>query len=286
MADKSLKLNDGRKLSYAEYGDLNGKPVFHFHGSAGSRLEHPNETILMDLGIRYISTDRPGHGLSDPQKNRKLLNWPDDISELADSLKIQKFYVIGWSAGGPYALACAYKLPERILRGAIVSGFAPTNRPNPTEGYGFFPRLFMFSAHHFHKLIYLFRRMGYSQVASGKEIKIDCMTSPDKGVMENPENYQKYVADMKEGYKQGWRGVALDDIIINNPWDFKLSDIKIPIDIWQGTEDQNVPPSQGRYQHEKIPMSRLMMVENQAHLYLLAHWQEVLSKLVENRKKG
>jgi hypothetical protein len=63
--NRTIVIRDGRTLGYAEYGDLAGKAVFHFNGSGGSRLERPtNESILTDLGIRFISTDRPGHGLS------------------------------------------------------------------------------------------------------------------------------------------------------------------------------------------------------------------------------
>lgn len=282
----TIPLRDGRLLGYAQYGDLSGKPVFHFHGSGGSRLEHPlDKSIFTELGIRFISTDRPGHGLSDMQPDRKLLDWPDDIVQLADHLGIDKFYVLGWSAGGPYALACAYKIKGRVLAGAIVSGFAPPDRPDPAEGYSLFPKVFMFAARHFHPLIKLFRKMGYSQISSGKDIKIDCFNPHDKKIMEKPEDYQLYIADIHEGYRQGWQGIALDDIIINNPWGFSLQDIQVHIDIWQGENDQNVPLNQGKYQHEKIPDNRFTVVQNQAHLYLLAHWREVLIALTEEGSK-
>ena len=111
--DQVLQLKDGRKLGYAEYGDLSGKPMFHFHGHPGSRLEgklfgeKPKEH-----GVHVISVDRPGIGLSDFLPKRTLLDWPDDIIELADHLGLSKFVVEGMSGGGPYAVACAYKIPE------------------------------------------------------------------------------------------------------------------------------------------------------------------------------
>ena len=118
-ANQTIVLKDERRLGFAEYGDASGKAVLHFNGSGGSRLEHPSDlSILTDLGIRLISTDRPGHGISDPQPGRKLLDWPDDVGQLADHMGIDKFYVMGWSAGGPHALACAYRLPDRVSAGA------------------------------------------------------------------------------------------------------------------------------------------------------------------------
>lgn len=93
---QTITLKDNRTLAYADYGYPAGKPVFHFHGSSSSRLEHPqNVSILLDLGIRLITIDRPGHGLSDFKPNRQLLDWPDDVAALADHLGIEKFAISG-----------------------------------------------------------------------------------------------------------------------------------------------------------------------------------------------
>jgi pimeloyl-ACP methyl ester carboxylesterase len=79
IVNQTVTLKDGRNLGFAEYGDTAGKAVFHFNGSGGSRLEYPaDQSILTDLGIRFIATDRPGNGLSDPQPDRQLLDWLDD----------------------------------------------------------------------------------------------------------------------------------------------------------------------------------------------------------------
>src|SRR5207247_8492666 len=133
--DKVLSLRDGRVLGYAEYGDPNGKPVFFFHGLPGSRRQrHPDDSIAIELGARIIAIDRPGYGLSDFQQGRKLLDWPGDVAQLADSLKIDQFAAIGVSGGGPYLLACAYKLPERITSATVISGMGPVDDPVATKG--------------------------------------------------------------------------------------------------------------------------------------------------------
>ncbi len=284
--DQKITLKDGRKLGFVEYGDPEGKPIFHFNGSGGSRLEYPaDQTILTDLGIRFIATDRPGHGLSDPQPDRMLLDWPKDISQLADHLNINQFHVEGWSAGGPHALACAYKLPDRVLAGALISGIAPPDRPQPYKGLPLPNRLLMLVGRKVPSLVYLVRRvmrsmiMGDPETASQKLAatfpKVDRQIIQDYG-------YQKLiVVDVQEGYRQGWQGPAQDDILINTPWGFKIENIQVRIDIWQGGLDKNVPVNQGQYQHELIPNSRLIVLPNQAHVYLLSHWREILSALVE-----
>ena len=284
--NQTVTLNDGRNLGFAEYGDTDGKAVFHFNGSGGSRLEYPaDQSILTDLGIRFIATDRPGHGLSDPQPDRHLLDWPDDIAQLADSLNIQEFYVMGWSAGGPHALACAYKLPERVFAGAIISGLAPPDRPQPYEGLPFQNRMLMMLGRSTPSLVYLFRRILRSMIMGDPDETGEKLASSfpdeDRQVIMGTEYKKLLVIDVQEGYRQGWQGPAQDDIIINSPWGFNIEEIKVRIDIWQGELDKNVPLNQGQYQHKLIPNSRLTVVPDQAHLYLLSYWGEVLRALVE-----
>ncbi len=284
--DQTITLEDGRTLGYAEYGDLAGTAVLHFHGSAGSRLEHPtDESILTELAIRYIATDRPGHGLSDVQPDRRLLDWPDDIRQLADHLGIGSFYVLGWSAGGPYALACAYKLKERVLAGAVVSGMAPPDRPNPYEGLPLSNRILTLLFRRLPKFVYFFRRMAYSTVQGdpvGVGEKLAASLPPaDREIFQVPAIQELFLADIRQGYGQGWMGPALDDIIAHRPWGFRLDEIPVRIDVWHGQVDGNVPLCQGQYQHEKLPNSRLTIWPGQAHLAVLDRWREVLVALVD-----
>ena len=122
--NQTIRLKDGRTLGYTDLGNSDAKPVFHFHGFLGSRLEAIllSEKDIENLNIRLIGIDRPGIGLSDFKKNRTLLDWPDDVVELTDALGIDKFIVEGISGGGPYAAACAYKIPELLHSCGIISG--------------------------------------------------------------------------------------------------------------------------------------------------------------------
>src|SRR4051794_27325018 len=108
LNNQTIILQDGRKLGYAEYGDLEGKPLFYFHGWPVSRLSGKSwDKAAKKLKVRFIAIDRPGIGLSDYKKDRKLLDWDSDVTELADQLKIKKISVLGQSGGGPYAAVCA-----------------------------------------------------------------------------------------------------------------------------------------------------------------------------------
>ena len=133
--DQTIVLKDNRRLGFREFGERGGIPIFHFHAAGSSRLERPaNADILKKLGVRFITSDRPGHGLSDFQKGRKLLDWPADVKQLAKSLRIDRFYVMGYSNGGPNALVCATSLPERVVAGAVVSCPSPRDCPGAMDG--------------------------------------------------------------------------------------------------------------------------------------------------------
>jgi pimeloyl-ACP methyl ester carboxylesterase len=90
---QQIELRGGRMLGYAEYGAPEGVPVFYFHGFSGSRLDY----LLADSGdaaretnARIIAADRPGTGLSAFKRSRQILDWPDDVIELADLLGIDR----------------------------------------------------------------------------------------------------------------------------------------------------------------------------------------------------
>ncbi|MFC1530325.1 alpha/beta fold hydrolase, partial [Gemmatimonadota bacterium] len=135
--DQQVTLKDGRTLGYDEYGAPGGTPIFYFHGHPGSRIEWPyfhSDNDAIEMNARIIAADRPGHGLSDSKRGRQILDWPDDVVELADALGIERFAILGCSGGGPYAAACAFRIPERLTATAIVCGMGPAEAPGTRDG--------------------------------------------------------------------------------------------------------------------------------------------------------
>jgi pimeloyl-ACP methyl ester carboxylesterase len=117
VENKRVTLQDGRVLGYAKYGDRAGRLVLYFAGSPSSRLLHPPEAATSSLGARVIVIERPGLGLSDFQRGRRLLDWPEDVRQLADAVGMDRFPVVGVSGGAPYAAVCAYRIPVRLWHG-------------------------------------------------------------------------------------------------------------------------------------------------------------------------
>lgn len=289
--NQTLTLRDGRNLGFADYGDpTSQKTIMYFHGSGGSRREHPTDPrVLAALGLRFIATDRPGHGRSTLQPNRTFRDWASDISQLADHLRVAQFYVMGWSAGGPHALACAYMLPERVIAGAIISGLAPSDRPHPYQGLPHGMKLLNFLGRNTPSLVYLFRRLMYHMITGSPEDvaqKLAASLPPsDQALVAHPEHRHMLISSIQEGYIQGWHGPAQDDLLVNAPWGFRLEDIAVRIDFWQGELDANVPLNQGKYQHEKTPKSTLTIMPGQAHMYVLENWYMILEKLIATSPK-
>ena len=120
--DSTIRLRDGRRLQSLEIGKSDGSPIFHFHGNGSSRLEVlAVQAETEHLGVRLICLDRPGIGGSDERPGYRLLDWPDDVVEVADWMGIERFAVEGFSGGAPFAIACAYKIPHRLTACGLIS---------------------------------------------------------------------------------------------------------------------------------------------------------------------
>jgi hypothetical protein len=91
----TLILPDGRKLGYAQYGSLTGRPILYLHGLPGSRLEAAGyDELGLELGARIIAADRPGYGWSSPHPGRTLLDYPKDLEHLAKHLELNNYGVL------------------------------------------------------------------------------------------------------------------------------------------------------------------------------------------------
>lgn len=283
-----LTLNDGRQLAYTEHGDLDGAPVFFFHGNPGSRyMRHPDENIATALGLRIITPDRPGFGLSDFQPLRQLVDYASDIRELADHLQVDQFRTFGVSAGGPYVAACAYALPNRLSVATIVSGAAPMNRPKALRGVNSaYQAVFRMSSQlpyvalrplveaHVqlallqpHKL--WFQRM---HIAS----KADRYVLEELGINDEIDNYYH------EAARNGARGIAWEAKLLATGWGFQLADIRVPVNLWYWEDDHIVPLQMGEYLSANIPASNAHFLPGGGHYAIFEHWEAILQELVTN----
>jgi pimeloyl-ACP methyl ester carboxylesterase len=286
--DNQIKLKDGRALGYAEYGDPQGQPVIHFHGTPSCRLEVSRplwDEIAKRLGVRLIVPDRPGIGLSDFKPRQTFLDWPDDVNELADALNLDRFAVRGLSAGGPYVAACAYKIPQRLTAAGIVSGIGPLDAPGAFDGMGKSDRQAYDLAR---KAPWLMRPLFWYM---GCEVRGDTdkflaqllaeLPEPDRAAL-SQEGMRELGPKMVRGaFQQGGRAIAREYILFTRPWGFRLEDIHMPVHLWHGEVDNMCPVSMGRYMAKTIPDCRARFIPDEGHLSLVTnHFEETLSALL------
>lgn len=282
--DNILRLRDGRILGYAEYGDPDGRPLFYFHGSPGSRLEaHVADEAAKRRGIRVIGFDRPGFGLSDFKPDRTIGDWPDDVLEAADCFYFQRVAVLGHSFGGPHALACALKMPDRLTGVAIVSSLAPFDVPGATDGMGSSLRLLMGIIRRFspsaRAAMWLATQMTRHAPAQFIWLQSRSESKADKAAMTTPEFKARAVRDVSEPFRHGSRGAARELVLVVRPWGFRVVEISKEVHLWHGDADVMVPPPMGRYLSQTIPNCRARFCPGEGHLLIIAHMDEVLSAL-------
>lgn len=283
--DKVLRLKDGRRLGYAEYGDPEGKPLFFFHGMPGSRLEAElTDRAANRLGIRLIATDRPGYGLSDFQPGRTFLHWPADMVELADALGIERFAVAGVSGGGPYVAVCALRISERLTAAGIISGVGPFDAADATAGMSRLNRLLFGAARRFPWTL----NAPFWVMAQGVRrfpdqalwLQTRSLPACDRAVLARPELKALLLKDAPEAFRSGVRASSWETVMYARPWGFRLEDIKMEVHLWQGEEDRNVPPPMGGYQAQAIPNCHATFYPGEGHFSLFVdHMEEILGAL-------
>jgi pimeloyl-ACP methyl ester carboxylesterase len=282
--EMTLTLSDGRTLAYAEYGDPRGKPVFFFHGMPGSRLFRPPDAVTEKAGVRLITADRPGFGLSTFQPGRRFLDWPGDIAHLADHLGIHKFAVAGHSAGGAYVAACAYALPERVITAVSISGAGPADSPGSRDGMAAMNRLGVTTGLFtpwplWRALVWVFYHRRAEDPAGEIQRGNGLRPPPDDEQFQKPEVRDACILSEVEAFCPGLRGLAWEARLLTRPWGFPLEDIHIPYHFWHGTQDDQAPLAMARHMAGKIPGSKITVCENEAHLLLFPHWEEILTQL-------
>ncbi len=233
--------------------------------------------IAYGLGIRIIAPDLPGFGQSDTYPDYRLLDWADVIARLADELSIDYFSILGFSAGGPFALACAYALQRRVQQVTLVSSMAPFE----------FPAMLQHVNKDFKPLYdltvtdYAAATQQVGMLATNAQDLLSTMEAPlnkvDKQIFNNPDFKSVYLQNMSESVRQGVKGIVDALRAVRSPWQFDPAQIDCPVDIWQGGEDAIIHPEIGNSLHQNIKNSAYHYKSQEGHYLLFSHWKDVLT---------
>ncbi len=277
-AEGKVKLRDGRSLAYAEWGDPSGRPVVLFHGTPGSRLLCPDVDSTEAAGVRLITTDRPGYGGSDPDSNLSLESWAHDYTELHGQLGLPACPIVGWSGGGPYAIACA------LRDAALVSsvGLAASSAPPEEWGAGWE------DSRRVADLLHRDRAAGlaalaaqYASLAEDPASIFDgygTADDPDERLLAVPDVRDAMVGMVRESVRQGLVGVIADEVTICQPWGLSTSDVTQDVAVWLGSENE-VCRAAAAFFAVTIPRASLVEFPGDGHLVPLSRWAEMLAWL-------
>lgn len=280
-ATRVIRLSDGRRLAYAEVGDPEGVPIIHQHGMPGSRLEHVAEPeFYRALGVRVITPDRPGYGLSDPHPHRRLLDWPSDVVELADSLGISRFGITGLSGGGIYALACAALIPHRLTDVVVTGCPAPMQIPGALDDMRFMTHAGVWLGSKAPWLLEAGATLLSGLVRRYPKFFVDHFNEgvplADRRWLSTPSVNNGVVKTLREALRPGVWGYVQDIRVLARPWGFALEDIQVPVQLWHGDQDRVIPLHHGRYLASVIPVATLRVCPGEAHMLMWNHLAEIL----------
>jgi pimeloyl-ACP methyl ester carboxylesterase len=282
--DLEVDLPGGGRTGLALLGDPAGHPVLCCHGGLTCRLDvAPAHDAARRAGVLLVSPDRPGVARSAREPGRTVGGWAARAAALADHLGIGRFSVLGWSMGGPYALACAALLGDRVEAVAVVAGGVPLAWP--CAGGTFPDRLDA-------RLMALAReRPGTAElvVAASRRLAQDptawlevarrTMPPVDVAAVEQV-GVAAYAAAVAEGLTSP-AGVVDEFLAFDAPWGFAHGDVARPVRLWQGGEDPVVPPSWSEAAAAELPRAGLRTVAGAGHLVAVGRWGEILDDLLE-----
>ena len=280
----TVRTVDGRTLAYAEAGDPGGAPVLYFHGLPGSRLDF-NLTLFQEAlagsGVRLIGVDRPGFGASDFQPGRRYEDWAADVAGVADELAVDRFGVLGYSAGGPYVVACASALRDRLTFAGIVSGVAPAETPSFRHGMAKTDAIMTRLARVAPPLARLAikqatRTAERSPEKFSRQFDKD-LSAPDLELHRDPA-YREAVREIfLEATRRGPAGVVHEYRLNGTRWGFRFEDVDFPIQLWQGDADAVVPPHHAEYVAGRLANAKLTVLPGIGHLHTPARWHDFVT---------
>ena len=280
--DHALTLRDGRRVQVAEWGPPDCVPVMFFHGTPGSRLLCPDLAATERAGVRHLSFDRPGYGRSDPFAG--VAGYTEAarlVVEMLDLLRVERAGLVGWSGGGPYALACGAYAPERV---SAIATVCANGRPATADELAAEPD----------DVRELLTRAREDPIGARELVRERCAWLADdpRRLLRQSERFDAAMFDapgLRETFA-AWMDEAgvlsidgyVDDWLVtfaSADWGFDLADVAVPVFSWYGERDPLVESFHAAYQRDHIPDCQTFGCPECWHFVLVAHWPEILAQV-------
>jgi pimeloyl-ACP methyl ester carboxylesterase len=276
-------------LGYAEFGDPDGRLVLWHHGTPGARRQIPlvGRRAAERLGVRLVCVERPGVGASTDHRYRAIREWAADAAKVVDHLGHDEFAVVGLSGGGPYALACAHELPDRVTVVGILGSVCPVAGPDAAPGASIvnLAARFQWSLQPFRSLLGVglwlliqplvpFTHRAYRLYASR-------MPAGDREVFDDPDIEAMFIDDIVHASRQRFGAVAHDAALFGRDWGFSIRDIDVPVFWWHGDADNIVPLAHAEHSIELLQACEFAVRPEESHLGGFAVADVVLETILD-----
>jgi pimeloyl-ACP methyl ester carboxylesterase len=270
-----MRLPDGRDLEYDVHGLSTGPVVVFHHGMPGSAIGM--DTVLgpiVERGFRVITYSRAGYGASSPDVGRTVADTAADCAHLLTRLDVARYLVVGWSAGGPHALASAAVTPQSVEGVLLIASFAPSD----AEGLDFVQGMGAQNVAQFGTVGQgepaMRAVVGQMVSAVRGNVSADLATEMasllppvDRAVL-TAEYGADNAANMDHGLSAGDEGWVEDLAALTSPWGFDLGDVTAPVELWHGALDQMVPVAHGKWLARHLPAAVAHLTPEDGHLSL------------------
>jgi pimeloyl-ACP methyl ester carboxylesterase len=282
----ALALSDGRRLAYSVSGPADGSPVLYCHGAIGTALGAALdlETLTGSLGVRLIAPSRPGVGGSDACDGRTILDFAQDVRELADALALPAFSVVGVSAGGPYALAVAHALPGRVRRVSVCSSLSPLCAPHRAPGLSLRVRLALTALARAPRLCAALGDTALPVIDRHPYVVsrvIQAHAAPaERRLLGKREERDAASLGFLEAARGGVRGMVDDFLTYSGPWGFAAGEVTAEVQLWHGLCDPLVPLEHALALASALPRCRLFLDPDEGHHFFRSHLSQILAMLV------
>lgn len=261
-------------------------PVLYLHGAIGTPVRRTPEleALIGRLGIRYIAVNRPGFGRSDPCPGRRIADFPADLECLADRLGLERFAVVGVSAGGPYAIAVARALPDRAVATAAVSSVSPLCPPHAGR---WMPPHLRFALRAMVRRPDLVaqagaRAMRFAERRPTALTRLASLgaTPADRQLLSAAEGGTAAIESFIATAAGGVRGMIDDYLICCAAWGFHLREVLGQVHLWHGEQDHFVPVEHARAVAAALPRCQARFDADDGHFFFRRRLQDVLGALV------
>jgi pimeloyl-ACP methyl ester carboxylesterase len=272
--DDVLRLPDGRRLAWAEWGRPDGPAAMLLHTSPGSRLLDPDPGATESAGVRLITVDRPGYGGSDPVPDPTMAGFGADLAALAGALDLRWIALLGWSGGGQYAVAAAAAaLADRVRSLSLLASPAPDDEvPWVMDEF----RLWMGTVRENPARALPAIAEGMSGFAARPEAALDLWKGPaEAAVVDRPDVTEALVRWLREAVRQGGMGMAGDVVAGSRGDPVAVGRVGVPAHLWYGEADA-IGPQHGEWYAARLPHADLTVLPGAGHLLPVAYWGRIL----------